>query len=286
MIATASSSRPPCTAVHLHANGASSNGPSSAMRHRNSNSFQEEPFAQNSNSPGPSMCQMTEKSEDDIDEDNTDTEYFVPLESPSTNVSTSKGPRPLRRRGAAVHSQLLKSAFEASMSSYNTDDDSDNCDDDYSMYASNSTLASRDDICIVNVPRKRIRGGENKGGTPTAMAAEAPRSGNSEDGDIGRMFGNMLLRRESSGYGAASVTSNESSPHRGGRKIDNQTISGNVSCTNALPFQGKITGETPSHVLTHPQGEHRGSVTSISTSESLDLLWQTESLGDASGTDS
>lgn len=65
-----------------------------------------------------------------------------------------------RRRGAAIHSQLLKAAFEASMSA-NLSDDDDNGDegtDDYSMYASSSTLASRDGIeDIVITPRKRVR---------------------------------------------------------------------------------------------------------------------------------
>jgi hypothetical protein len=95
--------------------------------------------------------------------------YYVPLEKVGKNY------RCLRRRGAAVHSQLLKNAFEASMSSY--EDEDEDCDD-YSMYASNSTLASRDGIEeMVTAPRKRIRNDDKE--TPCVL---------------GNLFGDMVLK--------------------------------------------------------------------------------------------
>jgi hypothetical protein len=104
--------------------------------------------------------------------------YIPPLEKLGKNY------RSLRRRGAAVHSLLLKSCFDASMSSYeyetDYDDDDEEKQDDYSMYASNSTLASRDDD-IMTVPRdsrKRIRNDYN-------------------NHDIGHLFGDMGLRNDS-----------------------------------------------------------------------------------------
>jgi hypothetical protein len=75
--------------------------------------------------------------------------YYVPLEKVGRNY------RCLRRRGAAVHSQLLKNAFEASMNSYDSDGDGDDCSS--SMYASNSTICSRDGVEDIQSPRKRIR---------------------------------------------------------------------------------------------------------------------------------
>jgi hypothetical protein len=108
--------------------------------------------------------------------------YIPPLEK------VGKNHRSLRRRGAAVHSLLLKSCFDASMSSYeyetDYDDDDEEQQDDYSlyasMYASNSTLASRDDD-IMTVPRdsrKRIRNDDN-------------------NHDIGHLFGDMGLKNDS-----------------------------------------------------------------------------------------
>jgi hypothetical protein len=90
--------------------------------------------------------------------------YYIPLEKVGKNYRHLA-----RRRGAAVQSQLLKNAFEASMSSYEFSDNSDKADD-YSMHASNSTLASRDGIeDIPTVPRKRSRrNGDNDGTTATA----------------------------------------------------------------------------------------------------------------------
>jgi hypothetical protein len=98
-----------------------------------------------------------------------DGDHCVPLEKVGKNY------RSLRRRGAAVHSQLLKNAFEASMSSY---EDEDEDGDDYSMYASNSTLASRDGIEeMVTAPRKRIRNDDKE--IPCVL---------------GNLFGHMVLK--------------------------------------------------------------------------------------------
>ena len=96
-------------------------------------------------------------------------EYFVPLEKVGRNY------RCLKRRGAAVHSQLLKSAFEASMSSYDSDGDGDG--DDFSMHASNSTICSRDGVEDIQMPRKRIRhpvgGGEQQDETTESSIQQA-----------------------------------------------------------------------------------------------------------------
>jgi hypothetical protein len=73
----------------------------------------------------------------------------VPLEKVRNNY------RSLKRRGATVHSQLLKSAFEASMC-VGSVDDSDG-DDDSLMVCSNSTIASRDGVEEILTPRKRMR---------------------------------------------------------------------------------------------------------------------------------
>lgn len=113
--------------------------------------------------------------------------YYIPLEKVGKNY------RSLRRRGAAVHSQLLKNAFEASLSSYDSDGD----DDDYSMYASNSTLASRDGVDEVNTPRKRVRhvGDHHEESEPSVLQAS-------------HLLGDMILTAQNAAGGLdPSVTS-------------------------------------------------------------------------------
>jgi hypothetical protein len=84
-----------------------------------------------------------------------DPTFYMPVDHAVPLQKVGRNYRSLRRRGASVHSQLLKNAFEASMtlSSYDSDGD----DDDYSMFASNSTLASRDGTEEINSPRKKGR---------------------------------------------------------------------------------------------------------------------------------
>jgi hypothetical protein len=106
-------------------------------------------------------------SKNDNSNNNNNGGYYIPLEKVGKNYRHLA-----RRRGAAVHSQLLKDAFEASMSSNEFSDESDHSDkaDDYSMYASNSTLASRDGIeDIATTPRKRSRHNDDNDDT-TATA--------------------------------------------------------------------------------------------------------------------
>jgi hypothetical protein len=113
----------------------------------------------------------TSHSKNDSSNNSNNDGYYIPLEKVGKNYRHLA-----RRRGAAMHSQLLKDAFEASMSSNEfSEDASVNSDkaDDYSMYASNSTLASRDGIeDIAIVPRKRSRhNDDNDGATATADTA-------------------------------------------------------------------------------------------------------------------
>ena len=60
-----------------------------------------------------------------------------------------------KRRGAAVQDELFKNAFDASLTAY--DSDGEDGDDEFSLHASSSSLASRDGIEEINIPRKRVR---------------------------------------------------------------------------------------------------------------------------------
>jgi hypothetical protein len=121
-------------------------------------------------------------------------EYSAPLEKVGRNY------RCLKRRGAAVHSQLLKNAFEASMSSYDSDGDGD----DFSMHASNSTICSRDGVEDRQTPRKRIRHPVDVGGEQEKEEEETE----SSIQEASNMFGGLGLAMHQSAAGAASSSAN------------------------------------------------------------------------------
>jgi hypothetical protein len=121
-------------------------------------------------------------------------EYSVPLEKVGRNY------RCLKRRGAAVHSQLLKNAFEASMSSYDSDGDGD----DFSMHASNSTICSRDGVEDIQTPRKRIR-------HPVDVGGEQEDETESSIQEASNMFGGLGLAMHQSAAAASSSANSVSS---------------------------------------------------------------------------
>jgi hypothetical protein len=148
-------------------------------------------------------------------------EYSVPLEKVGRNY------RCLKRRGAAVHSQLLKNAFEASMDSYDSDGDGD----DFSMHASNSTICSRDGVEDIQTPRKRIRhpvgGGEQEDETTESSIQEA----SNMFGGLGLMAMHQHQSAAAASSSANSVSSEDSdtipehSEHEGSRRRIQRTLS-------------------------------------------------------------
>jgi len=146
-------------------------------------------------------------------------QYFVPLEKVGRNY------RCLKRRGAAVHSQLLKNAFEASMSSYDSDGDGD----DFSMHASNSTICSRDGVEDIQTPRKRIRypvgGSEQEDETTESSIQEAS---NMFEG-LGLMAMHQSSAAASSSANSVSSEESDTIPehleHGGARRRIQRTLS-------------------------------------------------------------
>ena len=122
-------------------------------------------------------------------------ESFIPLEK------VGRKHRCLKRRGAAVRSQLFKNAFEASMSSYDSDGDGD---DFSSVHASNSTICSRDGVeDIQTPPRKRIRhpvGGGEQEDEATNMSIQ----------ETSNMFGGLGLMAMDQSAAAVSPSANNS----------------------------------------------------------------------------
>jgi hypothetical protein len=163
-------------------------------------------------------------------------EYSVPLEKVGRNY------RCLKRRGAAVHSQLLKNAFEASMDSYDSDGGGEG--DDFSMHASNSTICSRDGVEEVHTPRKRIRHPVDVNGGEQQQQEDETESSINE---ASNMFGGLglAMQQQSNMFGGLGLATQQ------------QQQSAVAASSSANSVSSEDSDTIPEHLEHTPNGDTR-----------------------------